>query len=163
MTRLGFNHLSPEDQKLFFVDWKTETDGIFRFLGARFDVIKAKRILVDRPRLVSNIYLPRIEPLISDCLNGDYERAAIIVDTTQVQSGVGIDETVPLIAADLSPYCPMDRFPRRILEQVPIDGWHRVARALQEGKNTLPVVNLFDEEIAWCFEEANVQAAEEFS
>lgn len=109
-----------------FTDWN-DTAEFFDCLGHVWDVRAAKRLLREKPREVEVVYLRDVAPFLT-------EGPGIIVDRDLVESGEGIDLDVPIIVGELNTSC------------LPIDGWHRIARALKLGLDTLPCVCLTKEE-----------------
>lgn len=117
------------------ITWHDHLGEVFTFLGASWDVSAAKTILRAKPRPVERVAVSDLEPFLSRrTKRGDGSlsiRAGIVVDAERVESDDEIDLAIPLIAAHTSGD-----------NAIPIDGWHRVARAVARGVADLPIVYL---------------------
>lgn len=105
----------------------------FRFFTWLVDVQKAKQILAGKKKPLSGeIQVSDVSPLV-----GAPEKIVmgVRVDWDRVQNDKTIDLTVPVILA----YTEHGNI-------FPIDGWHRIAKAVLQGVKTLPclIVNKTD-------------------
>ena len=110
-----------------------DTEESFCFLHKSWDVQAAKAIIRDKPREVGMVLVSDLEPFLAKSTHtpsgGTRIRAGITLDLDLADPS--IDLSMPLIGA--------------ITKQgnaLPIDGWHRVARAVRDGVDTLPIVFL---------------------
>jgi hypothetical protein len=94
----------------------------FRFLAGLFDIAKAKRIIEDKPREIVEINIGE---------SGKQLLALMKIDMTRFDE---IDLTVPIIVASIKE------------GNLPIDGWHRIAKAVHLGLPFVPGVMLTKEE-----------------
>jgi hypothetical protein len=104
----------------------TTTPELFEFMFASFDVREAKRLITAKPR--------ETEMVRTDVLRAFLGPRGITVDRKRVKADPLIDVSVPLIVATLDTSC------------LPIDGWHRVAKAIAEGIEEIPALYLTREE-----------------
>lgn len=106
----------------------TTTPEFFLFMFATFDVREAKRLITANPRAPEMVRTSVLRPFLV------HDGGHVIVDDDRVESDPMIDVSVPLIVATLDTSC------------LPIDGWHRVAKAIVEGIDELPALYLTREE-----------------
>ncbi len=107
-----------------FTDWN-DTAETFHFLAHGWDVQAAKRLLLKKPREVEEMDIEGLRPFLPK--NGF---GGVLVDRARVESGEGIDLDVPIILGEVKS------------SHLPLDGWHRIARALHLGLKTVPCVVL---------------------
>ena len=120
-----------------FTDWKPQDNEVFRFLHTTYDVDKAKVLLAKNPRESSELVVatckqfiggvpprgenPKALPLLS--VHIEWEKVWRMVDNPP-------EEEVPVILSHYGEYI------------LPIDGWHRIAKAMAMGMQTVPAVIL---------------------
>lgn len=123
------------------IDWDLETEEEFGFLFTTWDVREAKRRIAAAPREIEQVKVSDLAPFLSSTAkreDGGFRiQAGIIVTRERVASDPTIDLTVPLIGAVT-----------RGGSALPIDGWHRVAKAEIQGVEELPIVFLTADESA---------------
>ncbi len=109
-------------------DFKNE-----RFIYAfdAWNVDRAKQLIKDRPRPIRHLNIEPFQELLSP--PGKIRLFGVAVNWKKARSDA-VDMDTPLITA----YGSMGK--------IPIDGWHRIAKALLEGLNELPCVALTKEE-----------------
>jgi hypothetical protein len=117
------------------ITW-TPMEETFTFLWSEWDVDAAKAIIQAKPRKIERIAVDRLEPFLSKRTphktgTGFTIRAGILTDADRVANDESISLDVPLIVA-ITPEG----------NALPIDGWHRVAKAVALGVETLPLVYL---------------------
>ena len=110
--------------------WRLKGE-VFRLVGEVWDVDAAKRIVRDRPRPIRQLNIAKFRDLIG-APGQVYVFGIRIVWDKALSGNVNLED--PIIVA----------YGRR--ERFPIDGWHRIARALWDGIKTLPYVGLTKEE-----------------
>jgi len=106
-------------------EWFLEQDERFDFFNMSFDVKLAKQAIHKRPRDVQPFAIDSSVPMC--------ERIGV----SPTASLEGVDLAVPVIIATL---------PKGSL--LPIDGWHRIAKAGRDGLTDLPCVVLTKQETA---------------
>jgi hypothetical protein len=111
-------------------------DETFTFMWSEWDVDAAKAIVQAKPRKIERIAVDRLEPFLSkrtphETGTGFTIRAGIVTDEIRINTDETISLDVPLIVA-ITPEG----------NALPIDGWHRVAKAVALGVETLPLVYL---------------------
>ncbi len=94
---------------------------IFQFLATMWDINQVKQLIIDDPREVKSVSVPELRNFAS-LVRTDKDRAA------------EADLNHPIIVA---------RFNQGY---IPIDGYHRIRRALDEGLDSLPAVFLTAQE-----------------
>lgn len=114
-----------------------DVEEVFHFLAASFDVRLAKKFIRDVPRELNEVRVADVSNLIGSPPkregNSVMVSAAIRINWDRAVSSE-TDITVPIILCKV-----FDTY-------MPIDGWHRLAKAKAEGRETLPCVVLTDEE-----------------
>jgi hypothetical protein len=116
-------------------------DEVFTFVGHSYDVSKAVEILLARGIDVGHMIVADVERLVQRS-NGSTITIGISVDWNFIHDDAElpdddccIDIRVPIICA----YTPVGNF-------LPIDGWHRIAKAILKGVQELPAVCLTEQE-----------------
>jgi hypothetical protein len=104
----------------------TTTPEFIDFMFATFDVREAKRLIAATPREPEKVRTDVLRPFLGP--------RGITVDRKRAKTDPLIDVSVPLIVATLDTSC------------LPIDGWHRVAKAIAEGIEEIPALYLTREE-----------------
>jgi hypothetical protein len=122
--------MATETRKSDSVEWR-DTPEVFQFARNQWDVAQAKELIrTKRPRTIGTMDIsgvadlvgkPPVDGVSTICLFG------IAVDWS-VAASDDVDLEVPII---LVPY--RDSF-------IPIDGWHRIAKAKVRGVTELPCV-----------------------
>jgi hypothetical protein len=117
------------------ITW-TFAEETFTFMWSEWDVDAAKAIIAAKPRKIERTTVDRLEPFLSkrtphETGTGFTIRAGIVVDADRVANDEMINLDVPLIVA-ITPEG----------NALPIDGWHRVDKAVALGVETLPLVYL---------------------
>lgn len=105
-----------------FTSWEPRGE-TFRFLAYSFDVDRAKELLAERPRVSDTLEVEECRAFVN----------RIVIDKGAVDDA---DLTVPVIfwqGEDGKTF-------------LPIDGWHRIAKALKEEVKSLPAVLLTKKE-----------------
>lgn len=102
------------------VVWHTDTIEVFTFLTCQYDVQRAKRFIVAKPRPIQQVEVEPVRPWIH--LPGSHN-LGVFVEQKGIETA---DLTIPIIMA----------------ESMPIDGWHRLGKALLTGVTHLPCVLL---------------------
>lgn len=115
-------------------EWKIDLEEDFYFLARRWDVSKAKRMIVDKPREVVNANLDGIAKFVKRPKDG------------QITLGV----TIEWSKIDEKPEEFDCDFPSILITTsegtFPIDGWHRFAKGIEEGRTVFPCVILDEAE-----------------
>lgn len=117
------------------LDWHLEEEW-FRFIGTRFDVRRAKQLIVERPRFVELMDPEPCRPYIDFPDEDGKPLIHIPIDFARLE-GWGENEGTfpfPVITAQLEE------------GRIVIDGWHRAAKALMQGDEKIPAVALTEEE-----------------
>ena len=125
------------------IEWNVCDDEVFEILGVVYDIKKAKTILKGKRRIsVRHVDVKDLEPLLSRTItlpNGMVRiRFGVRVDWERAQTDASIDTNVPLVLAHFA-FDPT-------LTMVPIDGYHRIARAVLRNVSSLPSVLLSKKE-----------------
>jgi hypothetical protein len=112
------------------------SDETFTFMWSEWDVDAAKAIIRAKPRKIERTTVDRLEPFLSKRTPHEHDsgftiRAGILTDADRVANDATINLDVPLIVV-ITPEG----------NALPIDGWHRVAKAVALGVETLPLVYL---------------------
>lgn len=106
--------------------WKFQGER-FQFAFDAWDVDRAKQIIKGKPRPIKELELEPFRKYVGS--PGKIRLWGVAIDWKRAQSDdVNLDD--PLIMA----YDQKGRFP--------IDGWHRIAKGLLQGRKTLPSVGL---------------------
>lgn len=113
------------------IHWKLEEPEWFRFVGVVFDVRKAKRIIHDRPREIDTFNPADLASWIGK--PGVLMFGVIGIDWSRALSDE-IDLAIPVILAQVKDTL------------LPIDGWHRIAKANHKKIEELSCVVLSAEE-----------------
>ncbi len=116
--------------------WTHDNEETFYLLTAGWNVQKAKRIIEGAPREVEEADVRHVIPLL--CEEEKLKLFSIVVDWKIVRSG-RVNLAVPIIIAE-----------RDDKTFIPIDGWHRIAKAKLDGLTSLPCVLLTREESRDC-------------
>lgn len=119
--------------------WITSQDERFDFMGGRWDVTAAKKLLASKARKVDELVLNRsirdwvpLEPPVQN------DEGGII----KISLKVRIDESL-LEDADLDlPLIVIVIGKGDNKSYLPIDGWHRITKAARQGLESLPAVLL---------------------
>lgn len=101
-----------------------EEDEVFEAFAQTYNITRAKMIISKAPRLVEYIPMHVLATILD-----------LLVDLDPPKKGRDYDVTFPLIVATL-----------KNGGRLPIDGWHRVAKAQKMGLRELPAVILTAEE-----------------
>ena len=120
-------------------EWKMERE-YFRFFSRGYDVKKAKEIIVKTPREVNVMGLSGVKNMVKRPQRDEKGQITsfslgISVDWDRIDSTTEIDLDFPTILANHGNG-----------DYWPIDGWHRIAKAVDMGQESLPVVVLSEEE-----------------
>jgi hypothetical protein len=115
------------------ITWNDEPE-TFHLMSATFDVRAAKKCLRETPHGVGNLPLAGLEKSVRRPEPDKIFFGGIAVDWEKVDNDPSIDLSVPVILATLSE------------THYPIDGWHRIAKAISLGLESLPCVVLSREE-----------------
>jgi hypothetical protein len=118
------------------VTW-TFHEELFSFLFKTWDVDAAKAIILGAPREIERVPVSTLEPFLSKQIKtetGTRIRAGILTSPDRVANDERIDLEIPIIVATT------------VTGGIPIDGWHRVAKAVALGVEWLPVVYLTETE-----------------
>jgi hypothetical protein len=121
--------MATETRKSDSVEWST-TPEVFQFVRNAWDVAHAKELIRSkRPRKINNMDISGVADLVGKPpVDGELSmHLGIGVDWEKAASDE-VDLEVPII---LVPY--RDSF-------IPIDGWHRIAKAVLKGITELPCV-----------------------
>jgi hypothetical protein len=116
--------------------WNADLEETFSFMAAHFDVSAAKRILTAKAHKVGDMPVAEVAPLVGE---PGKLTMGIAVNWDHVQSDA-IDLTIPVILA----YTKSGSL-------LPIDGWHRIAKAKLAGIENLPAVMLNKAESKRCW------------
>lgn len=121
-------------------------DEWFRFCAYTFNVSKARDLIGKRRAVVKTIAVSDLRPLLAEKTEKGI-RLGVGVDWERVEKDIAaerdayepvLDLTVPLIVAQTSSGA------------LPIDGWHRIAKAVRVGREKLPYVLLTKKESRAC-------------
>ena len=110
--------------------WKYYEDEYFSFLGEVWSVSKAKQILIKKPREIVHIDPKLFEPLIGGFTSFGTIRMGVGIDRNKLSSNK-IDLSIPVIIVE-----------KDNGKHMLIDGWHRLAKALNNKLKQLPAVVL---------------------
>lgn len=117
--------------------WNTSEEELFSFSGVEFNVRAAKCAIEAAPREVETIPTADLQDLVG--MPGKIYAGRTYVDWTRALSDA-VDPTQPIILAMLADGSCL-----------PIDGYHRIAKAKATGVESLPAVVLsLDETYAVC-------------
>lgn len=116
--------------------WNTELGETFSFISAHFDVSEAKRILTAKVHEEGEIVVADVSSWVGE--PGKLVMG-INVDWDHVRTDA-VDISVPVILAYT-----------RVGSLLPIDGWHRIAKAKLTGVAKLPAVVLTKAESRRCW------------
>jgi len=128
-----------EDKSSDQFDWHDKYE-IFDFVMRRFDVNMARKIIRDStPRPIGNMQLSGLVNLVKrPTTNEDGSMTMTMgmgIDWARIDSlEPNFDLSFPVIVADIKG------------QILPIDGWHRIAKAVDSGITVLPAVLLTKEE-----------------
>jgi hypothetical protein len=113
------------------VEWH-ESEEVFSFLRYTFDVQHAKSLLRKKPREISSMNLEGVLKLVGEPPTGDSKliHFGVIGIDWNVALSDKVDLTIPVL---LVPF--QDSY-------LPIDGWHRIAKAKVQKIEALPCVAL---------------------
>ena len=125
------------------IEWNVHDMEWFSFIGHAFDVQKAKTILKSKRRVsVRQVDVKELEPLLARSITlasgKQMLRFGVRVDWDRAQTDVSIDTNVPLVLVHFA--CDSK------LTMLPIDGYHRIARAVLRNVVSLPSVLLSKKE-----------------
>jgi hypothetical protein len=113
------------------VSWNTAIPETFQFVRSTWDVGSAKKMIQNKPRKIGNMNIAGVKDLVgSPPVEGqNFRVVGVTVDWSKAASD-DVDLNVPVIL------CPhRDSY-------MPIDGWHRIAKAVLKGITELPCVVL---------------------
>jgi len=111
------------------VQWNTTENETFRFLRSAWDVRKAKELIAAKPRKVDEMSISGPAELVGSPVGPTFVMG-ITVNWSRCESHE-VNMDVPVILAR-----------RKDGTHMPIDGWHRIAKAKMTGRTTLPCVVL---------------------
>ena len=119
--------------------WHYDVSEMFEFVMSRWDVRMAKAIIHETPRPVLKMSLEGLKSVVPERPvaqeNGLLTmHPGISVDWDKIDSEE-IDLSIPVIVVT-----------RKNGSTLPIDGWHRIAKAMDQGIGSLPAVLLNEEE-----------------
>lgn len=120
--------------------WRLEEE-YFHFVSRRYNVKKAKEIIVKTPREVDVMGLSGVANMVQRPKRNEqgqivsFSIGGISVDWDRIDTTNEIDLDFPTILANHGNG-----------DYLPIDGWHRIAKAVDMGQESLPVVVLSEEE-----------------
>jgi len=113
-------------------EWKDNRDEMFTFLTRNFDIDLAKRIIKTNPRNITNVGLSGLKSWVP---RSKTSVGLIKIDWDRIDAEEGnYDLSFPVIIASIEG------------GHFPIDGWHRIAKAIEQGVESLPSVMLTPEE-----------------
>lgn len=110
------------------VKWNTDTEEYFSLLGHGWDIVKAKLIILNKPREIVQIDPNAFEPLIGGPTASGGIRMGISIDRSRIASD-DIDLSIPVIIVETDHG-----------DHMLIDGWHRLAKALHLKQNLTAVI-----------------------
>lgn len=111
------------------IDWRmSEAGEHFDSIAGVFDIDAAKRILIKKPRAIEQLTIAQVRDLVHP--RTGIHAFRVPIDWERIDTDATIDLSVPVIIADLGPTC------------FPIDGWHRIAKAVDQGLESIPCVVL---------------------
>lgn len=113
--------------------WQTTQRETFNFNGASYDVSAAKEIISSKPRVIRTFRTEEAAPLLPDMPDESVRRTlsfGVHIDWHRVEMGTQIDLSIPVIVVTNG------------VHRLPIDGFHRVARARLLWVRDLPCVIL---------------------
>lgn len=111
-------------------EWKTDLEENFHFLARSWDVSKAKRLIIDNPREVLNANLTGIVQFVKRPAEGHIVAGVTIKWSEIDEKPEEFDCDFPGILITMSE------------GTFPIDGWHRFAKGLDQGRTVFPCVLL---------------------
>jgi hypothetical protein len=118
-------------------EWNSEEE-TFTFIRHCFDIQKAKELIRKKPREVNEMNISGVADLVGNPPTKDGPRTihvgGIGIDWEKVLTEK-VDTTMPII---LAPF--QDSY-------LPIDGWHRIAKAKLAGQENVPCVVLTKSEL----------------
>jgi len=117
--------------------WELREDEFYNFVGTKFDITKAKQIIIEKPR---SIFYGDVSGLWSGICDG-------FVGGSKVVGNVNID--FPLISAFMWLGKLNEDGTKKISSWV-VDGWNRIELAMKKNVAELPVVCLNEEESKLC-------------
>lgn len=121
--------MATEARKSDSVEWR-DTPEVFQFARNQWDVAQAKELIhTKRPRKIGTMDISGVAALVGKPpVDGKISIHIGITINWEVAASDDVDLEVPII---LVPY--RDSF-------IPIDGWHRIAKAVLKGVTELPCV-----------------------
>jgi len=121
--------MATEARKSDSVEWR-DTSEVFQFASNQWDVAQAKELIrTKRPRKINTMDISGVAALVGKPpVDGKFSIHIGITVNWEVAASDDVDLEVPII---LVPY--RDSF-------IPIDGWHRIAKAVLKGITELPCV-----------------------
>ena len=116
-------------------EWHYDASEIFEFVFSQYDVRKAKEIIHNKPRVIGNMALEGMKTIIP-------RRPVKQEDGSfSMHPGISVNwERIDTEEVDLS--VPVIVITQKNGGMLPIDGWHRMAKALDKGMTHLPAVLL---------------------
>jgi len=114
-------------------DWEVDREEVFNFLARGWDVSKAKQLIIDKPREVLDANLSGVANFVQRPKEGQII-AGITIDWSDIDESDEYDCDFPGILITTSE------------GTFPIDGWHRFAKGLDEGRTVFPCVILDEAE-----------------
>jgi hypothetical protein len=113
-------------------EWYVEPE-VFNFISTQFNVEAAKVIIRETPRSIIKMDIRPLERFVGKRPKeeGSYKLSPISVNWDKMDN---VDLSMPVIVA------------QKGNSTLPIDGWHRIAKALESGLEELPAVLLTKEE-----------------
>lgn len=132
---------AEDDKNSSQYEWKSSQE-YFTFLCSRFDINKAKNIIRAKPRKIVNMGLSGVAayvPRKTSIENEDGTKSLVMgirIDWEKIDAVEPvIDLSFPVIVATIGKN-----------NYFPIDGWHRIAMAVDKGIQSLPAVILTEKE-----------------
>ena len=126
------SNLTTED-----FDWKLRNDEFYNFVGTKFNITKAKQIIMETPR---SIFYGDVSGLWQGIQNG-------YVGGSKVIGKVNLD--FPLISGFMW-LGKLNDDGTKLIKSWIVDGWNRIEMAMKKNLAELPVVCLNEEESKFC-------------
>jgi len=115
--------------------WHYDVYEMFEFVMSSFDVGKAKEIIHNKPRPVHNMSLEGLKTLIPK------RPVPVKGGGFTMHPGIGVN-WAEIDKEDIDLTFPVIVVTRKDGSYLPIDGWHRMAKAMDKGIMSLPAVLL---------------------
>jgi len=120
-------------------EWHYDASEIFEFVMRRYDIREAKKIIQEKPRKIHNMSLEGLKSMIPK------RPKPIEGGRFEMHPGIGVNWG-KIDTEEINLNFPVIVATRKDNSLLPIDGWHRMAKAMDKGITSLPAVLLTKKE-----------------